>query len=209
MKIFPAEQMGYFDAIQAYFLELTGRGAVLSGRDVRLLVDWRDRGADVAQICKGLEQAVRELHQPPRDIFACRYYVEDEVPKPAAIPKAEPVVITDDDDLKTETLSRIEAAGKKADREAFKEAYRDCWRRVSELNAAEDIIPELLDIEDLLLDAYWAGLKLAEQRKVLEQIQTEIESFRSMSDAARAQHELARRRKLLQEHYELLPLLDL
>ena len=44
-------EYGYFETIQAFFLELTGKGLVLSSRDIETLKKWADQGASAATVC--------------------------------------------------------------------------------------------------------------------------------------------------------------
>src|SRR5690606_15768997 len=69
------ETTQYLEAVQTYFLEMTGRGIVLSSRDHSLLLDWYAQGASIATVCQGIDRAVAEL-RTPRDIWACRKQVE-------------------------------------------------------------------------------------------------------------------------------------
>lgn len=68
----------FFDTIQVYFLEVTGRGIMFGGRDLELLSQWRDEGASAKVICRGIKEAVdsKEDGDPPRNIYACRGYIE-------------------------------------------------------------------------------------------------------------------------------------
>lgn len=72
---------GFFDTIQIYFLELTGRAVLFSGRDMELLCQWREQGATAALICRGIQQAVASMQegQSPRGIHGCQRWVEEEL----------------------------------------------------------------------------------------------------------------------------------
>ena len=206
MKIFPADQLGYIDTIQAFFLEMTGRGAMLSSRDLQLILEWRSRGASTAVICKGVEQAMREQRDLPRDIWGCRYSVEKLV-GPAATEAPAPKVPTPAEDVLTAAMKRIEEAGKEADRETFKAAYRKAWRRLKELDT-EDSFEAVFQVEESLLEHYWAALAASERQEITDMIAEEMTRFGQMSQSAKQQHEVARRRRLLQRDFGLIPLLE-
>ncbi len=80
MSTYP-DDLGYFDAVQVYFTELTGRAMFFSGRDLELLKNWRAQGASAAAICEGVREAVEAMpdDDPPRDLHACRHYIEPRV----------------------------------------------------------------------------------------------------------------------------------
>ncbi|QDG52433.1 hypothetical protein FIV42_17305 [Persicimonas caeni] len=68
----------FFDTIQVYFLEVTGRGIMFGGRDLELLSQWRDEGASAKVICRGIKEAIDSMGEedPPRNIYACRGHIE-------------------------------------------------------------------------------------------------------------------------------------
>ena len=69
--------VGFFDIIQAYFTQITGRFVMFSGRDMELLRTWRTQGASPACICRGIREAVLNMQedQPPRSIYNCRKFI--------------------------------------------------------------------------------------------------------------------------------------
>lgn len=72
---------GYFDTIQFYFLEVTGKGIMFSGRDMELLRQWRDEGATATVICRGIKEAISNMDDddPPRGVYACQGWIEAEI----------------------------------------------------------------------------------------------------------------------------------
>ncbi|AWV88069.1 hypothetical protein DN745_01455 [Bradymonas sediminis] len=64
-----------------YFLEVTGRGVMFSGRDMELLCRWRDEGATAAIICRGIKEAVLSMEEgePPRGVRSCQGWIEREI----------------------------------------------------------------------------------------------------------------------------------
>jgi hypothetical protein len=75
------QNVGFFDTIQMYFLEATGRGIMFSGRDMELLCRWRDQGASAAMICRGIQEAVSSMaeDEPPRGVRSCQAWIEQEI----------------------------------------------------------------------------------------------------------------------------------
>lgn len=75
------QNVGFFDTIQLYFMELTGRAIMFSGRDMELLCRWRDQGATTTTICRGIREAVASMEEgeAPRGIRGCERWIEIEV----------------------------------------------------------------------------------------------------------------------------------
>src|SRR5690554_390547 len=147
---------GFFDTIQVYFLELTGRGVMFSGRDMELLCRWRDEGASAAIICRGIKEAALSMSdaQPPRGVRWCQGWIEreianarerasggraDDVAPPGAETRALEVAparqeapedspSNPHDALLKNALARIESAGQACTDDAPRGAYRDAWR---------------------------------------------------------------------------------
>jgi|GEM_PF-2552151 len=151
------QSAGFFDTIQVYFLELTGRGLMFSGRDMELLCRWRDEGASAAIICRGIAEAARSMPdgEPPRGVRSCQMWIEREIASArkrasggradevvatgvepvAAIEKATAVEATPEvapknphEALLKSALARIETAGQACTEDAPRSAYRDAWR---------------------------------------------------------------------------------
>ncbi|MFP4599915.1 MAG: hypothetical protein ACLFVJ_16775 [Persicimonas sp.] len=226
------QNLGYFETIQMYFLEVTGRGIMFTGRDLEALSRWRAEGASTKTVCLGIEQAVASMpdDDPPRDIFACRAWVEAQldgarerstgehadVGKPER-PPAEQANHTENADdgtasLFDEALSNIERAGRDCDDERRRQVYRNAWRDVRELvedSSVDDPFAELAAIEDALVDAYFRALDRAEQDRIEDAISEQNRAdLAIMSPEARQEHLAARRRRLLIQEYGLAPLID-
>lgn len=75
------QSAGFFDTIQVFFLETTGRGVMFSGRDMELLCRWRDQGATAAVICRGIKEAALSMSEdePPRGVRSCQGWIEREI----------------------------------------------------------------------------------------------------------------------------------
>jgi len=217
MKFYPAENLGYFDTVQAFFLELTGRGMTLSGRDVELLLRWRDEGASAAIICQGIDRAVSSMAERPRDIWACRRHIEPLVEKARKAsagghrepePAREPVTR---DSYATTVLEQaveiIERCGEAARLEQFKAVYRAAWKRLHEIDP-EDALAEVAQLEDELARDFFEALDSSEQKAVDSEIrETQGAYLKNMSSNARSQHLAAHRKRILGERYDFPSLL--
>lgn len=199
--------MGYIDTVQAYFLELTGRGAILSGRDVELLMGWRAAGATIAIICRGIELAVQGKAERPRDIWACRWHIEPLIENSTLLAVGRHEEPLDPEGPQQSTLSRIQKAGEAADRDAFRDAYRDAWKRVKQLENT-DSFEDLVAVDNHLLDTFWDALTRVERAQLEELIAAELTTLKSISKDARQQHIDARRRHFLKREFGLVSVLD-
>ncbi|MFW5967289.1 MAG: hypothetical protein ACOCV2_07210 [Persicimonas sp.] len=219
---------GYFDTIQMYFLEATGRGIMFGGRDLELLSRWRDEGASASIVCRGIERAIESMpdDDPPRDVYACRAWVEAELESArersagartdeSASPRSEenhprqPAIQTS---IFEEALANVERAGKACDDESRRRVYREAWRELNDLvegGAVDDPFAELAAIEDALVDGYLRALDRAERERIEEAIADKNRAdLAIMSPEARREHLAARRRRLLIEEYDMVPLIE-
>lgn len=72
--------VSFYDIVQAYFTQMTGRFVMFSGRDMALLQRWRSQGATPASVCRGIREAVLHMtKEPPRSIYNCRKFIEPHV----------------------------------------------------------------------------------------------------------------------------------
>ena len=224
--------MKYYETIQQCFTELTRRAIFLSGRDLQLLSEWREQGATATAICKGLREAVEAMpdDDPPRDVYACRHYIEPYVERA----KERQVGGHDDggdsasretdgaaelegaSDLVAGALKRVERAGRQADDEGIKQVYREVWRHLRDLceDGAEagdtpDEYERLAAIEEALVDGYYRALDRRQQARIESAIRADGETLlERMSPEARRDHLRARRRRILREQFDLISLFD-
>lgn len=213
MKFYPAENLGYFDTIQAFFLELTGRGMTLSGRDVELLLRWRDQGASAAAVCRGIDQAVSSMGERPRDIWACRYHIEplvEQARKSAAGTNARNETPRVDSYAKTvleEAIDTIERCGEACEREELKAVYRKAWKRLQEIDP-DDALGDIAALEDEIAREFYEALDSSEKTAVDSEIRAAHAAYlKNMSSSAREQHVRAHRKRILGERYGLPSLL--
>jgi hypothetical protein len=235
-----ADNPGYFETIQQCFTELTRRAIFLSGRDLQILETWREQGATATAVCKGLREAVEAMpdDDPPRDVYACRHYIEPYVERArerqvggrggeaadTPAPDADtsepdrPSDGTDDESsdaasanpLLEQALSKIEQAGRAADDDAVKQVYRRAWREIRDLWDDPDAgLERLAAVEEGLVDGYYRTLDRDEQEEIAEAIESKSgDLLERMSPDARREHMQARRRRILMEQFDLISLLE-
>ncbi len=75
--MFSNDEMDFSELIQSYFLKRTGKGLIFSSRDLDLLLKWEKSGCSAGTVCKGIDAAVERANRIPRDLFACRKYIEE------------------------------------------------------------------------------------------------------------------------------------
>ncbi|MFB6352205.1 MAG: hypothetical protein ABEN55_01060 [Bradymonadaceae bacterium] len=220
--------MKYYETIQQCFTELTRRAIFLSGRDLQLLSEWRDQGATAAAVCKGLREAVEAMpdDDPPRDVYACRHYVEPYVERAGQRQvgghedgggEADTAIDLDGaPELVVRALERVEEAGRSADDEAIKRVYRRVWRDLRHLCEDDgetgndaDGYERLAAIEEALVDGYYRALDRRDQARIESAIKSESAALLDkMSPEARSDHLRARRRRILREHFDMVSLFD-
>ena len=219
--------MKYYETIQQCFTELTRRAIFLSGRDLQLLSEWRDEGATAAAVCKGLREAVEAMpdDDPPRDVYACRHYIEPYVERVTERQVGGHEAGGDEEGvgeasaaggLVGRALERVERAGRAADDEAIKEVYREVWRELRDLCKGKDDTntepadyEQLATIEEALVDGYYRALDRTEQARIESAIESDNKDLLDrMSPEARRDHLRARRRRILREEFNLVSLFD-
>jgi len=199
-------EYGYFETIQAFFLELTGKGLVLSSRDIETLKKWADQGASAATVCVGIERAIDALAEKPRDIWACRAWIEPLVAVARTRAVESEIESENQVDPQLEALQKIEEAGRAAERAAFKQAYRDAWSRVRA--AEQQALWETLILTDsALVQAFLAALS-EEERLAVQKTVLADPGLAGMSGDAREHHTTAKTRRILQEQYGMVAPLD-
>jgi hypothetical protein len=215
--------MNFYEIIQTYFTDLTGRAVVFSGRDLSLLNRWRDQGGTPAMICQGLRDAVEtfDADDPPRDLYTCRAFVEPYIERARrlftgpgareATPESADAGARPDHRELRRAQEAIEFAGRRVEREPLKEIYRDAWRWVRRMmetpEALDDVYAALASLEEEIFERAYRALPVEQRRAIKEKIRSENgELLRQMSPQAREEHLAARRRKYLVEQYDLVPL---
>ncbi len=230
MSFVPDNDLGYLDTIQVFFVDLTQRSIMFSGRDLRLLEEWRERGANARDVCRGLQDAATAMPEddPPRNIWACRKWIEPHVERAqnrgvgGHDDERRGAPGGDGEDAKSEdgppvdglvhsALERIEQAGRQTDDEAIREVYRHAWSRVRALDGSDDDDPfeKLVAIEEELVEGYFEALDAERRREIDRRIEEESGApLERMTKQARREHVLARRRRILIDEDGLAPLLE-
>ncbi len=215
----------YFDIIQAYFTQLTGRFVMFSGRDMALLEGWRRQGASAAQICRGIRDAVRQMDeaQPPRSLYNCRAFIEPYIERartrlmdtsqapdaPSAnTPSGDPAL----ESLITRAQRALERAGASCELEVTRAAYRQAWhgvRAISPRDPVEVQVERLMALEEALAEAFYLALDERARGEVDAHAQRE-EAARGLCMSAEAwqRHVVARRRRALVRGFGMVSLLD-
>lgn len=210
----PSETTQYLEAIQTYFLEMTGRGIVLSSRDHGLLLDWQAQGATVATVCQGIDRAVAEL-RTPRDIWACRKHIEPfiERVRQRSVGKAPSSQLVEGpessvpdrhgEDVEDSQVQRLLNAIASTDRLAFQDAYR---LAIAHLPPNPDF-DVLRQVDALLVEAFYDSLDDPEKAEI-EAFVTRGVDLKSMPEKARDEHVRVRRRRILVTKFGLVSVLD-
>jgi hypothetical protein len=224
--------LGFHDIIQAYWVRLTGKFVMFSGRDMALLEDWRSQGATAASVCRGIRDAVMWMHQqdPPRDLYNCRTYIEPHVERARSrtILGAEGVSVLDyareiekqrvaDGERRQppaleRALDIIERAGASCKRDELRTIYRHAWYHVRGLGADLDLDEQyraLLELEEMIAEQFFELLPEPVRKKIEIEIVQEATSLGlRMSEDGWVHHIAARRRFLLARDHGLISLLD-
>lgn len=224
--------LGFHDIIQAYWVRLTGKFVMFSGRDMALLEDWRSQGATAASVCRGIRDAVMWMHQqdPPRDLYNCRTYIEPHVERARArtIEGAQGISAsdyarelgnqrnTDGEKRLPAALERaldiIERAGASCKQDELRTIYRHAWYHVRGLGTDLDLDEQyraLLELEELIAEQFFELLPERVRKKIEIEIVQEATSLGlRMSEDGWVHHIAARRRFLLARDHGLISLLD-
>ncbi len=208
--------MGFYDIVQAYFVQATGRFVMFSGRDVALLHSWKEQGATAAAVCRGIRDAVRQLDRedPPRSVYNIRKFILPYIERTAKRAVGAPAQVFARQSPSTPrecALAELERAGKSCADERRRSLYRDAWHRVRELDGLEDIeqvYAELLGLEEWLSERTFEALPEPTRVSIDARIDREATTSNiRMSERAWELHRVARRRQLLGREHDLVTLL--
>lgn len=204
-----SETTQYLEGIQSYFLEMTGRGIVLSSRDHGLLLDWYAQGATVATVCQGIDRAVAEL-RTPRDIWTCRKHIEPfierarqrSVGRSSAAKSVEVDSAIDRSSEDSQTQRLLDAIAS-TERQALQDAYRLAIAHLPP-NPNFDVLRE---VDALLVEAFYDSLEDREKAEI-EAFVTRGVDLKTMPERAREEHVRVRRRRILVTKFGLVSVLD-
>lgn len=204
----------YFESIQKYFLERTGKGLMLSSRDLELLIGWRQSGASAHVVCRGIDEAVASLQSAPRDLHAVKRYVEPRLSEPTSAapvfesPRADegasdgPAESRDPWVIALTTLSQ---ARDHSGRPELIASFMEVTRRIQEARAAHtEPWTALYELDDFLVTDAFARLGEDERRM----IDLEIEGRHGarlavMDEQTRQQTMLESRRRAMRDRWQL------
>lgn len=225
MSYLPAEQTGYFEAVQVFFTEITDRMVMFGARDRQLLEQWKDEGRPVRLICRGIKEAVASSDEgdPPRSIAACESCVDEEweairqrtVGTHGADEHAGDT--TPDSNGASPTLfDRVEQAMGEAEERLeenrWKEAYLRAWSSMKESIEHPETFEfsQLDELDDALVAAWLDALDDDELRRIERAIDRRAKGLvDAMSpEAKRRQLQELKKRELI-DRYGLVDLFDL
>ncbi len=200
------DSRAYFQSIQSYFLERTGRGLMLSSRDLELMIGWCQSGVAMQVVCRGIDQAVDALREAPRDLHAIRRFVEPRVAPAAAPvfvePRPEPVA---QQDVWGVALETAVAARQQAGRPEIAASFLEVSRRIREASdAGADPWTVLYDLDDFVVRDVFERLSEDERRLIDLEIEGRHGAHLSMMNAeTREQTMLESRRRALRDRWEI------
>ncbi len=207
--------MGFYDIVQAYFVQATGRFVMFSGRDVALLQSWKEQGVTAAAVCRGIRDAVRQLDRddPPRSVYNCRKFIKPYIERTAAraVGASARSFARQSSSPRDYALAELERAGRTCSEERRRSLYRDAWHRVRDLSGVEDIeqvYSALLGLEEWLSERTFEHLPEATRSAIDARIDREAITLDTrMSERAWELHRVARRRQILGREHDLVTLL--
>jgi hypothetical protein len=230
MSYLPPSEAGFFEAVQVYFTEITGRMALFGARDQELLEQWKAEGRSAQVVCRGIQQAVAAKGDdapPPRSLYQCRGFVdrEWEVVQTNTVGRHEEVgaapeekthqdsaeVSPESEGLYAQAREVIEQAGKGTEQERWRNAYRQALRKLDRLREErEDFsFAELQAVDAALVEAYLEALDNEERRLIEESVASNSAGLaRGMSPQARREHLLVQQKRALVERFGLLDLME-
>lgn len=225
MSYLPPGQAGFFETVQVFFMEVTGRGALFSAQDQSLLERWFAEGRSAQLICRGIQEAVAargEDEPPPRSLQVCEVFVDREwernkeqqvgrhqdsgivqierVPSPESGParavQESAAEVLEEDDLYTQAARAIERAGVAAEDERWREAYRQGWRALKRLNQGEGGFSlEEIQALDEALVDAYFAALYQEEQQALEEELTIVDPMLHQMSPAAQREHLRARRK--------------
>lgn len=232
MRPLMSSDSAYFDAVQDYFLERTGRGLILSSRDLELLLGWFQSGASAAVVCQGIDEAVEVLGQAPRDLHACKKFVQERVDRLGEVrvgisraPRAlEPAAVSPTFDAPSRVapardvpaedvpgvLERLRTVHENAGRPELRAVYGHLFAQASEMIASgRDPVAVSYSVEDQMVDDVYAALPADDRQSIDLQIEQRFgPHLQVMAAEARDETVRACRRDILTARYGLPKLVE-
>ena len=205
--MFSNDEMDFSELIQSYFLKRTGKGLIFSSRDLDLLLEWEATGCSAATICKGIDAAVERANRTPRDLFACRKYVEEGMgikKKPekktqtsAAVEKKAVLVPPSSEPLgeREELLGMVKNYARKNPHSDFQKLYADALQELGDASLEIDVFA----FEEKFYESAFLTLPASDQKEIDDGILRKLNAVLStMSPKARLATITAKRRSYME-----------
>ena len=170
---------------------------------MELLLSWEKSGASVATICDALDYAIDNANRPPRDLFACKKYVEQKIGTPNSSLRLsrKPTVSTPKPDPIVQAIQKLEDARSTAEHEAIRAAYTRALEKVE--------VAPLDEVEDELLNDVIASLSTDEHERFDETVRSTFATqLARMSPKAAQATFVSKRNDALREHFGLVTLIE-
>ncbi len=200
------ERAGYLKAIERRFLEMRGRGLMLSPRDVMLVDRWRERGIPLRVVLAALEEGAErfaETHPKGEPLPSSLAYFEGHVRR-AADERHELAVerATRGDTGRTAHLLRpqarpalldgIAAAGRRQGGESAKEALRYAWRRLAKPSSDEALWSLVAEVDRDLVDMLAATLEDTGREALSKAVEAAVDNAGGEAMSEQAKDDVAR-----------------
>ncbi len=206
----------YFDSVRDYFLERTGRGLVMSSRDMELMLGWFRSGASAAIVCQGIDDALESLRDIPRDLHACRKFVQERLeklgPTAAHVVSRRPPSPRVATDRVTESmlLQKLARARKSPSRPEFGTVYESLFPEMNDaLAEGADDTALAYTFEDRLADQAYRALQTADRERIDSEIESKLgPRLSAMPPEGRRETIEAHRRDILHSNYGLVRLVE-
>lgn len=234
MSYLPQKQAGFYEAVQVYFTEVTGRMALFGARDRALLDQWNERGMPAQVVCRGIRDAVtQDSDGAPRSLVQCEMFVDrrwEKIQKrrvgshesgggESDETTASGGESSDGKEKSTggggglfEAVHRaLKRAEEDVDQPRWCSAYRQGQSALEKVGQDDSplTIDDIEAIDRALVEAYLAALKEEERRAIEESIAEEsTEIVRTMSPSAKREHLWMRRKRTIVERFGLVDVLD-
>lgn|GEM_PF-1241021 len=206
------ERAHYLRAIERRFLEMRGRGLMLSPRDVLLVDTWRERGVPIRVVLAALEEGAErfaDAHPPGTPLPSSLAYFAGHIDR--AVHDREELVVeqasrgaaasaagtTPKSLLKPEARQALQnliaEAGRRQPTESAKEALRYAWRRLVQPSTDEALWELTAIIDRDLVDMLAATLDDASELEAA--VEQAVKQAGGGAMSAQAQHDVARAEK--------------
>ena len=221
MRTDTPDMSDFFEVVCAHFLARTGRGLVLSSRDTELILEWHANGATAACICSGVDEAVDSLNRTPRNLHACRAFVDARIKtrsnvffnsgtssSPPAVPSNEQQSVDEGEpakDMRDVVLTKL-LNGQSTCHPDIADVYRQAARLVQDWEPKE-VPTKVIELNTWMFDTAFSSLPEDEQKRIDDAIVAQVGNhLKMMSQAAKKETLTFRRQDVLVNDYGLIDL---